>query len=94
MYKLQYHSIYVNCAEALYLLQRRVVGCAFMIFMHELMKYMRNLCVFVIQCYKTFDLAHVSQDKSRVWSTYVTEQAMKALLLLTSQHLHIPLEKR
>ena len=65
-----------------------------MIFMHELMKYMHNLCVFVIQCHKIFELAHVSKDKSRVWSTYVTEQAMKALLLLTSQHLHIPLEKR
>ena len=65
-----------------------------MIFMHELMKYMHNLCVFVIQCHKIFDLAHVSKDKSRVWSTYVTGKAMKALLLLTSQHLHIPLEKR
>ena len=44
-----------------------------MIFMHELMRYMRNLCVFVIQCYKTFDLANVSQDTSRVWSTYLAE---------------------
>ena len=30
-------------------------------------------CVFVIQCYKTFDLANVPQDKSRDWSTYLTE---------------------